>query len=118
MADPKGSILVTETLSQEDIDLFGEYRYLIPITIKGRRFHVPEGSTVLRALQYLEIRAKALSMKWGEFCWNDTVGCCELTYRAKPNESVCTGRGCQLMVEAELEILDLPKGGVFTDEED
>ena len=113
MADDYEALLVTEPLSQEEIDLFGNYKKLIPINIEGRIFHVPEKNTVLRALQYLEIRKKKLTMKWGRFCWNNTVGCCELSYRSSTQEPETRGRGCQILVKPGLHITELPKGGCF-----
>ena len=111
MATDLQALLVTEPLSQEDIDLFGDYKKLIPIFVEGRMFHVPEANTVLRALQYLEIRKQVLTMKWGRFCWSDTVGCCQFSYRNSADEPEHQAQGCQLLVKPGLEITRLPKGG-------
>ena len=116
MADDYEALLVTEPLSPEEIDLFGNYKKLIPIKIEGRLFHVPEENTLLRALQYLEIRQKKLTMKWGRFCWNDTVGCCELSYRSSAQGPESRGRGCQLLVKPGLQITALPKGGCLIED--
>ena len=115
MADENEALLVTEPLSQEDKDLFGDYKKLIPINIQGRVFHVPEENTVLRSLQFLELRKEVLTMKWGRFCWNDTVGCCELRYRSSPDAAVSSGRGCQLLAKPGLQIVQLPKGGCLVE---
>ncbi len=111
MSDSTEFLVAQEPLSQEDIELFGHYKFLIPITVNRRSFHVPENLSVLRALQYLEVRKEVLTMKWGRFCWNNTVGCCELRYQNSRDEPCCTGRGCQLMVSPGMQITKLPKGG-------
>ena len=97
--------------SEDDLDLFGEYRYLLPILIEGTRFEVPDDNSVLRGLQYLEIKHGAVKMPWPNYCWNDTEGCCEMTYRRSPGEAPKTGRACQIRAKAGLEIIVLPKGG-------
>lgn len=97
--------------TEDDLELFGPFRHLYAITIEGRRFEVPEGNCVLRILQYVEIRERAVRMPWRDYCWNDTVGCCEMIYREAPDHPEVTGRACQIAVRPGMEILRLPKGG-------
>ena len=108
--DPFAPIPVTETIAEEDIDLFGEYRQLFPIIVEGQRHAVPEDNSVLRGLQYLEIKHACVKMPWASYCWNDTEGCCDMTYRTRDG-SPETGRACRVAAEPGLEILVLPKGG-------
>lgn len=93
--------------SEEHLDLFGAYRYLLPIVVQGRRYLVPEDNSVLRALQYVELTHGSLGLRWPTFCWNNTVGCCHMRYR-DPDGSACTGRACQIEAEAGMVIEALP----------
>ena len=54
--------------SEDDIDLFGEYRNLYPILVEGRRCVVPEDNCVLRALQFVEIYDRTVRMPWRLAC--------------------------------------------------
>lgn len=55
-------------------------------------------------------------MDWGSYCWNDTKGCCEMTYVDDEGE-VVQGRACCTDVRPGLRIVKLPKGGRRTDDE-
>ncbi|MCB9651810.1 MAG: hypothetical protein H6730_35215 [Deltaproteobacteria bacterium] len=97
--------------SDEEVDLFGDYRQLFPIHVLGRLFWVPEDNTVLRALQFLELREGAVRLPYKDYCWNDTKGCCEMRYRPTPEAEVVPARACQTRVAPGLEVVALPKGG-------
>jgi hypothetical protein len=97
--------------SEDDLELFGEYRELYPILIEGRRFAVPESISVLRACQYVEMYERALRMPWKDYCWNNTLGCCDMTYREGPGGQEKVGRACQIAVKPGMELVRLPKGG-------
>jgi hypothetical protein len=97
--------------TEDDLELFGPYRKLYAITVEGRRFLVPEGNCVLRAMQYIEIKDRAVRMPWRDYCWNNTVGCCEMTYRESPDGPLLEGRACTIAVRPGMDIVRLPKGG-------
>lgn len=97
--------------TEDDLDLFGEYRELYPILLEGKRFEVPEYICVLRACQYVEMTSRLLRMPWRDYCWNNTVGCCEMTYREAQGAPEKVGRACQVEVKPGMEIVRLPKGG-------
>jgi hypothetical protein len=97
--------------TDDDIELFGEYRWLYPIVIEGDRFLVPEDNFVLRAIQYVEITHRAVRMPWADYCWNNTTGCCEMRYRDSAEGPEKIGRACCIAVHPGMEILALPKGG-------
>lgn len=97
--------------SPDDLDLYGPFRRLLPILIEGELAYVPEDNSVLRCLQYLELKEGSVRMDWGRYCWNNTKGCCEMEYRPSDSEAPRVGRACQVRAEAGLEILQLPKGG-------
>jgi hypothetical protein len=104
-------IPVEGPLSEEEMDLFGEYRHLIPIVVCGERMEVPENNSVLRALQYLELKHQRVKLDWGRYCWNNTNGCCEMSYRERHDEAPRPARACLVQVKPRLEIVELPKGG-------
>lgn len=97
--------------SPEEIDLFGDYRFLVPIIVAGETALVPEGNNLLRALQYLDVRHGRVRLSWATFCWNDTTGCCQLRFRVAPGGPIEEGRACRTAVRPGLEIIELPKGG-------
>lgn len=97
--------------SDDDLELFGPYRLLFPIEIEGESFLVPERNYVLRALQYVEMKERAVRMPYWNYCWNDTVGCCEMTYREHDGAPEKVGRACRVAVKPGLVIVRLPKGG-------
>lgn len=109
MSDDLAPVPVEGPLSEEEIDLFGEYRCLLPILVEGERMLVPENNSLLRALQFVELKSARLKLDWGRYCWNDTKGCCEVLVRSGTQEM--TTRACKLGVSAGLEVLRLPKGG-------
>ena len=114
MTDENAPVLFTGDIPDGHADLFGEYRHLLPIIIEGRRWLVPENNSVLRALQYLEIEHGCVKMAWGKYCWNDTKGCCEMTYCPPDDPEPRLGRACQVPAQAGLQIVVLPKGGRAT----
>ncbi len=109
-AAPAARIAVSAPLSDEDVDLFGPYTALVPITVLGQLEHVPENNSVLRALQYLELKTGRLRLDWGRYCWNDTKGCCVVSVRDAGGAPV-TLRACRLAATDGLELLSLPPGG-------
>ena len=104
-------IVRTEPLSQADVDLFGDYDRLLPVQIEGQIFYVPEGNSLLRSLQYLEIKQEALTLEWHRLCWNNTKGCCEMRIAVESNQAPQTIRACCTEVKENMELLTLPRGG-------
>jgi hypothetical protein len=114
MADDNAPVPFTGEIPDGHADLFGAYRSLLPIVIEGQRWLVPENNSVLRALQYLELEHRCVKMAWGNYCWNDTKGCCEMTYCPPGDPGPRAGRACQVLVQPGLQIFTLPKGGRTT----
>lgn len=117
MTDPLAPIPVEGEIPAAEIDLFGAYRHLVPIMVAGVLRPVPESNSVLRALQYLELKHGCVTMEWGRYCWNDTEGCCQMVYRPTPGAEPRAGRACVVQADAGLEIVQLPPGGRAQDEE-
>lgn len=98
--------------TEQDLELFGPYRELWPIRIEGRVHWVPAGISVLRALQYVVLREGTLELPWANYCWNNTVGCCEMVYQdlLSPTPHARSGRACLIHVKPGLDIVRLPRG--------
>ncbi len=99
--------------SEDDILLFGRFAWLYPITIQGHVFSVPEDNSVLRCLQYLELKSAAVRLPWHRYCWNNRDGCCQFQYRAAPGATIRSARACVTAVRAGMLIERLPEGGVL-----
>jgi hypothetical protein len=99
--------------TEDDLELFGAYEKLYRVTVEGREFWVPEKNCVLRSCQYIEMYSRVLRMPWRDYCWNNTDGCCEMSYRETPGAPLSTGRACRVAVTPGMEIVRLPKGGRF-----
>jgi len=53
-------------------EMFAPYERLIEIEIVGRKFEVPENNSILRCMQYLQMK----SISNADLCWNgDCLNC-------------------------------------------
>lgn len=111
MTEKREPIPFSGTHSSDDLNLYGAYQMLLPIWVEGEPAFVPENNSVLRCLQYLELKENSVRMDWGRYCWNNTKGCCEMEYRAGADRASTVGRACQVRAISGLEILQLPRGG-------
>lgn len=89
--------------------IYGDFDHLVPITVQGRTFEVPEGIPLIRAFQYIQFELAGMKSDWSLFCFNDTIGCCTFAYRLAGGATT-SGRACCLRVEAGLEVVGLPEG--------
>ncbi|MBI4161038.1 MAG: 2Fe-2S iron-sulfur cluster binding domain-containing protein [Acidobacteria bacterium] len=85
-------------------DILEKYDRLIPITILGVTYDVPENNTFLRLLQYL-----GFNIVYGRFCWNGDCRNCAFRYRS-PDGHDRTALGCQTIVRPGTAVLKLPPG--------
>ena len=63
-------------------DIFEPYDRLIEITVRGRRYAVPENNSLLRCLQYIDIE----SISNADLCWNGECLNCRVTIVAGGKE--------------------------------
>lgn len=96
--------------TEEERDLFGDFRHLVRLWVGGRERYAPEPNDLLRALQFLWMENGQPALRWGRFCWNNTEACCEVRYRVGPRGAEKRGRACRLPVCPDLELLALPEG--------
>ncbi len=85
-------------------DILEDYDRLIPITILGVTYQVPENNILLRLLQYLRF-----DIMYGRFCWNGDCKNCALRFRKSTGQEG-SALGCQLVVQPGLKVLQLPTG--------
>ena len=92
-------------------DILEDYDRLIPITIMGRSYLVPENNTFLRLMQYLRF-----NLTFGKFCWNGDCKTCAFRYRS-PEGTIRTALGCQTVLRPNMAILKLPAGTTIGDDD-
>lgn len=80
-----------------------EQNNLIPVYIYSRRYLVPEGSTIITAMEYLGFR-----MKKGVGCKEGFCGACASLYRLKGDFKLKGGLGCQTVVQPEMQLVQIP----------
>jgi NADH dehydrogenase/NADH:ubiquinone oxidoreductase subunit G len=85
--------------------LYRDYEKLVEITVKGKRFKVPEKNTCLRAFQYISPE----TVPYGRFCWNQECQLCRVAYKAGPlpEAQPRLGLACKFLVAEGMEITEL-----------
>lgn len=86
-----------------NLDLFEPFDRLVKIRLRGSDHEVPENNSLLRGFQYLY----GNSVATGRFCWNNECGNCEVSCRPPGGGEARRVRGCQVVAEEGMEILDL-----------
>jgi hypothetical protein len=83
-------------------DAFQPWSRLIPISILGRAFEVPENNVLLRCFQYLEP-----SIPYGPWCWNGECKSDSILYRLAGETDIHSGLSCQIVPAEGLEIVEI-----------
>ena len=86
-----------------EIPLFRPYKKLIAITVRGKKFLVPENQILLRAFQYL----CPDTIPYGRYCWNEECQYCRVSVKRPGGEKVTQALSCKLMAEEGLEVYEL-----------
>ncbi|MBW1695462.1 MAG: 4Fe-4S dicluster domain-containing protein [Deltaproteobacteria bacterium] len=76
---------------------------LIPIYIMGKRYEVPNGLTIQKALEY-----SGYKLTRGCGCRGGVCGACATIYRRKGEFRLNVGLACQTVVEPEIYLVQLP----------
>ena len=76
---------------------------LIPIYILSRKYYVPEGSTIITAMEYAGFK-----LKKGVGCREGFCGACASLYRLPGDYKLHGGLGCQTVVQPEMQIVQIP----------
>jgi len=86
-----------------DAPLFRPYEKLVEITIRGKKFSVPENNILLRAFQFL----CPDTIPYGRYCWNEECQYCRVSVTRAGGEKVQQALSCKLMVEEGMEVHEL-----------
>ena len=86
-----------------EIPLFRPYKKLLEITIRGKKFQIPENQILLRAFQYL----CPDTIPYGRYCWNEECQYCRVSVKRPGSEKVTQALSCKLMVEEGMEVQEL-----------
>lgn len=75
----------------------------IPVYIYGKKYLVPEGSTIITALEYAGFK-----LKKGVGCREGFCGACASLYRLPNDYKLYGGLGCQTVVKSGMHIVQVP----------
>ena len=76
---------------------------LIPVYIMGKRYEVPKGLTIQKALEY-----SGYTLTRGCGCRGGVCGACATVYRRKGEYRLNVGLACQTVVEPDIYLVQLP----------
>jgi len=76
---------------------------LIPVYVMGRRYEVPRGLTIQKALEF-----SGYAIKRGCGCRGGVCGACVTAYRKRGNYKLHIGLACQTVVEPDMDLVQLP----------
>ena len=71
-------------------DLYEPYEKLIPLTVLGKAFQVPENNLILRQMAFV-----AQDIAWGRYCWNGECRYCEISYRKDAGSPEYSALACR-----------------------
>ena len=86
-----------------NVPIFRPYEKLISITVRGRKFSVPENQILLRAFQYLAPD----TIPYGRYCWNEECQYCRVSVVKPGGERISQALSCKLVAEEGLEVTEL-----------
>lgn len=75
----------------------------IPIYVMGKRYEVPEGLTIMKAMEYA-----GYQFVRGCGCRGGVCGACATVYRKAGDYHIHTGLACQTMVEPDMYLAQIP----------
>jgi len=76
---------------------------MIPIYVLSRKYDVPEGSTIITAMEYAGFK-----LKKGIGCREGFCGACASLYRLEGDYKLHGGLACQTVVQPNMQIVQLP----------
>jgi len=76
---------------------------MIPIYIMGRKYEVPRGLTILKAMEFA-----GYELKRGCGCRGGVCGACVTMYRKKGTYQLNVGLACQTVIEPDMYLMQLP----------
>lgn len=76
---------------------------MIPVFVMGRRYEVPEGLTIMKAMEYA-----GYQFIRGAGCRGGVCGACATVYRKAGDYKIYTGLACQTVVAPDMVLVQLP----------
>lgn len=76
---------------------------MIPVYVMGRKYEIPKGLTILKALEFSGYR-----LTRGCGCRGGVCGACVTVYRRKGDYKLRVGLSCQTVVEPDMNLVQLP----------
>jgi len=76
---------------------------LIPIYVMGRKYEVPQGLTILKAMEFAGYQVKR-----GCGCRGGVCGACVTVYRKEGSYHLNVGLACQTVVEPGIYLTQMP----------
>ena len=76
---------------------------LIPIYVMGKKYEVPQGLTILKAMEF-----SGYTFKRGCGCRGGVCGACLTVYRKKASYQLKVGLACQTVIEPDIYLVQLP----------
>jgi len=76
---------------------------MIPIYVMGRKYEVPQGLTLLKAMEFAGYK-----LKRGCGCRGGVCGACVTVYRKKGNYQFKVGLACQTVIEPDIYLVQFP----------
>jgi heterodisulfide reductase subunit C len=76
---------------------------IIPIYVMGRKYEVPQGLTILKAMEFAGYK-----LKRGCGCRGGVCGACVTLYRRKGSYKLDFGLACQTVIEPDMYLMQLP----------
>ena len=87
----------------ENLEKEGPGTKLIPVYIMGKRYEVPEGLTIMKAMEYAGFKFIR-----GCGCRGGTCGACGTVYRKPGDYKIQVALACQKAVEPDMYIAQIP----------
>ena len=76
---------------------------MIPVYVMGKKCEVPQGLTIMKAMEFA-----GYSLKRGCGCRGGVCGACVTIYRKKGNYQLKVGLACQTVIEPDIFLVQLP----------
>jgi hypothetical protein len=86
-----------------EIPLYRPYEKVIEITVRGKKFQIPENQILLRAFQFL----CPDTIPYGRYCWNEECQYCRVVIKKPGAEKATQALSCKLVAEEGLEVHEL-----------
>lgn len=86
-----------------DSPLYHPYEKLVEITIRGRKFAVPEKNILLRCFQFLAPD----TIPYGRYCWNEECQYCRVSISRAGDNRIQQVISCKIIVEEGMTIHEL-----------